>query len=591
MTKPEVNISRTAQGARNKDAAASVSSSRQESVRYYHRRLKHGILICLLITYLIPIVALTLYFNYNFNASMRESSKLQLAAVAESQRNTIDLFMQKRIVNVFNLFHMKDFSLEPSQENMQAYLENLVQSDDAFVDVGLINAQGIQAGYAGPYPHLQGKNYRDEKWYADLINQQESYIVTDLYLGLRLHPHFTIGVKQLVDGDYYVIRTSVYPDKLEDFLHAVNYDKQAKGFLVNRKGVYQVVVPELGALLEPANYVPDAEKQSDVATIKVNGESMLAAHTWLKEVPWCLVIMQPEALAFEEMYAIRNTMIVGSALLVLVIMVFIWIVVNRLFRGAQAVEQEKVELKSQLYHAHKLVSVGQLAGGVAHEINNPLAIIESESGIIRDMLDPDIGLDASPEAIRKELDEIDKAVHRAKGITQKILSFVRKTDPKLVETDINQLLDDVVSGVKEQEFKVSDIRLIKEYDPDIPKLQLDPDLMRQVFLNLLNNASDVVGKGDAITLKTVKEGDRVKIIVSDTGKGMNAQELEKIFMPFFTTKKVGRGTGLGLPISLNIVEGFGGQMTVESTPGAGTTFTIFLPLPNDNRGKSGNEEQ
>ncbi len=508
---------------------------------------------------------------------MRESSKLQLTAVAESQRNTIDLFMQKRIVNVFNLFHMKGFSLEPSRDDMHAYLENLIRSDDAFVDVGLINPEGIQAGYAGPYPHLRGKDYSEEKWYTDLVRQPESYIVTDLYLGLRKHPHFTIGVKQLMDGDYYVIRTSVYPDKLEDFLRAINHSKQARGFLVNREGIYQVVVPEFGTLLEPAPYAPEAGSQADVGVIKVNGNSMLAAHTWLKEVPWCLVMLQPEAVAFEEMYVIRNTMIIGAAILVLVIMVFIWIVVNRLFSRAQAVEEEKVELKSQLYHAHKLVSVGQLAGGVAHEINNPLAIIESEAGIIRDMLDPELGLEASPDAIVKELDEIDKAVNRAKGITQKILSFVRKTDPKLVESDINQLLEEVVSGVKEQEFKVSDIRLVKEFDPALPKLQLDPDLMRQVFLNLLNNASDAVDKGDTITLKTETEKGFVKIIVADTGKGLSADQLEKIFMPFFTTKKVGKGTGLGLPISLNIVEGFGGRITVESTPGTGTAFTIFLP--------------
>jgi two-component system, NtrC family, sensor kinase len=587
MSKPEAKHSGSNQWAGNNPAAADCTSApHQESVRFYHRRLKQGILICLLITYLIPIVAITIYFNYKFNSNMRESSKLQLTAVAESQRNTIDLFMQKRIVNVFNLFHMKGFSLEPSREDMQAYLENLIRSDDAFVDVGLINPEGIQTGYAGPYPHLRGKDYSEEQWYTDLVRQPESYIVTDLYLGLRRHPHFTIGVKQLVDGDYHVIRTSVYPDKLEDFLHAIHHSKQAMGFLVNREGIYQVVVPEFGTLLEPAPYAPEAGNQADVGVIKVNGKSMLAAHTWLKEVPWCLVMLQPEAVAFEEMYVIRNTMIIGAAILVLVIMVFIWIVVNRLFSRAQAVEEEKVELKSQLYHAHKLVSVGQLAGGVAHEINNPLAIIESEAGIIRDMLDPELGLESSPDAIVKELDEIDKAVNRAKGITQKILSFVRKTDPKLVESDINLLLEDVVSGVKEQEFKVSDIRLVKEFDPALPKLQLDPDLMRQVFLNLLNNASDAVDKGDTITLKTETEKGFVKIIVADTGKGMRADQLEKIFMPFFTTKKVGKGTGLGLPISLNIVEGFGGRITVESTPGTGTAFTIFLPVA----GKSGQWE-
>jgi len=548
-----------------------------ESLRTYHARLKQGILICLFITYLVPVVVLSLYFNYQFNANMRESGRLQLTAVAESQRNTIDLFMQKRVVNVFNLFHMKDFSLKPSGENMQALLENLVRADDAFVDVGLIDPEGRQAGYAGPYPHLRSKDYSKEKWYNSLIKQQESYIITDLYMGLRGHPHFTVGVKQMVDDSFYVIRTSVYPDKLGNLLDSQSPGKPARGFLVNKEGIYQVVGKDLGDLLKPAIFVPDEQSPAGVERIESDGEPVLAAYTWLKEVPWCFVMLQPEKVAFGEMYVIRNTMIIGAAVLILGIMVFIWLIVNYLFRRARAVDRERMELKRQLYHAHKLVSVGQLAGGVAHEINNPLAIIESEAGIIRDMLDPAMGMQSSSADICKELDEIDKAIGRAKGITQKMLSFVRKTEPKLVKCNVNQLLDDVIVGVKEQEFYVSDINLIKDYASGLPELYLDPDLMRQVFLNLINNAGDAVESGDTITLKTGLADGWVKITIADTGKGMDAGHLEKIFMPFFTTKKVGKGTGLGLPISLNIIEGFGGKMTVESTPGVGTAFAILLP--------------
>jgi two-component system NtrC family sensor kinase len=158
-----------------------------------------------------------------------------------------------------------------------------------------------------------------------------------------------------------------------------------------------------------------------------------------------------------------------------------------------------------------------------------------------------------------------------------MLSFVRKTEPKLGKCNINQLLDDVIFGVKEQEFYVSDINLVRDYASDLPELYLDPDLMHQVFLNLINNAGDAVESGDTITLKTELADGWIKITIADTGKGMDAKHLEKIFMPFFTTKKVGKGTGLGLPISLNIIEGFGGKMTVESTPGVGTAFAILFP--------------
>lgn len=547
--------------------------------RNYHRRMKHRLFIGMLIAYLIPITLLTIYFNYKFDTNIRESSKLQLTAVADSQRNTVDLFMQKKIVNVFNLFHMKAFSLEPGQAVMDSYLTNLMRADNAFVDVGLIDPGGIQTGYAGPYPHLRNKDYSHESWYQDLINQSKNYIITDLYLGLRRQPHFTIGVKQIVDGHYYVIRSSVYPAKLQNLLQFSEHGKDATGYLINREGIYQAASPGFGDLLEPAYYAPGMEKDADVVDIRFQGQSMLAAHAWLKEVPWCLVMLQPADVVYREMYGLRNAMIIGSAVLVLVIMGIIGVIIGRVFHWTESLEQDRAELKTQLYHAHKLVSVGQLAGGVAHEINNPLAIIESEAGLIRDMLNPALAMEASPEAIIRELDEIDKAVHRAKGVTQKILSFVRKTDPQLSPCGINKLLDDVVSGVKEQEFKVSNISLVRDYTPDLPELMIDPDLLRQVFLNLINNASDAVTVGGAITLRTRMEGDVVKITVADTGEGMSPEKTERIFMPFFTTKEVGRGTGLGLSISLNIVEGFGGRIEVRSTPGAGSEFTVVLPVP------------
>ncbi|MBR9980801.1 MAG: histidine kinase [Desulfatitalea sp.] len=548
-------------------------TARKKYFRYLKRALKVG----LLLAYLIPITILTVYFDYKFNTSIRESASLHLAAVTESQRNTIALYMQKRIINIFNLFHPKDFNLQPVPDEMGYYLANLLKADEGFVDIGFINPDGIQVGYAGPYPHLLNKDYSQEDWYIELTTRPQSYVVTDLYLGLRGVPHFTIGVKQIIDGNYYVIRTSLDPYNLYTFLTASSHGKRVDGFLINRDGLYQAVDTDFGQLLEPAVFIPPAGKSDDVVEINVKGQTMLLAYTWLKEVPWCLVMWQPKDVAFKEMENIRYSMIVGTAALVLGLMVIIWLIVNRVINWTESLEHDRAELKTQLYHTHKLVAVGQLAGGVAHEINNPLAIIASEAGLIRDMLDKSLGLECTPETIIKELNEIDKAVYRAKSITQKILSFVRRTDPKLVPCDIRQLLEDVVAGVKEQEFSVSNITVVRDYDPGTPELMLDPDLGRQVFLNLLNNASDAVGEGGTITLKTRAEDGWVKVTVADNGVGMDADQLHKVFMPFFTTKEVGKGTGLGLSISQNIVEGFGGRIEVESEPGVGSTFTVVLP--------------
>ena len=549
----------------------------------YFLHLERVLQIGLLIAYLIPITILTVYFNYTFNMLVRESAGLHLAAIAESHRNTIALYMQKRIVSIFNLFHTKEFTVTPVQTAMNYYLASLVTGEGEgefvdFVDIGFLNPEGIQIGYAGPYPHLLHKDYSQEDWYLELLRRPHSYIVTDLYLGLRRIPHFTIGVKQLIDGQYYVVRTSLDPYKLYDFLTATLHGRRVDGFLINRAGLYQAVDTDFGDLLQPALFIPPRDTGADVAEITFNRQKMLLAYIWLKEVPWCLIMWQPRDVAFQAMENIRNSMIIGSAVLVLALMIIIWLIVKRVIRWTESLERDRAELKTQLYHTHKMVAVGQLAGGVAHEINNPLAIIASEAGLIRDMLDTRLGLECTPEAIVKELDEIDNAVYRARNITRKILSFVRRTDPKLVPCDVGQLLEDVVTGVKGQEFNVSNITVVRDFDPNIPKLMLDHDLMRQVFLNLINNASDAVTEGSTITLRTRLEDGCVKVTVADDGIGMHAEQLQKAFMPFYTTKDVGKGTGLGLSISQNIVEGFGGRIEVESKPGVGSAFTVVLPV-------------
>lgn len=544
----------------------------------YFQKLKRVLRVGFIIAYLIPISVLIFYFDAKFSSTIHESSSMQLVAVAESQRNSIDLFMQKLIVNVFNLFHLKDFSLEPGTEEMHYYLNNLIKANDAFVDIGFFNPDGIQIGYAGPYHHLLSKDYSQEKWYRELTTQAQSYIISDLYLGLRGILHFTVGVKQLIDGEYYVIRTSVEPYKLYSYLKATIRGKSVSGFLMNHEGLYQAVDSSFGELLQEAAYIPPLKKSSDVVETRINGQEALLAYTWLKEVPWCLVMWQPMTVAQQEMRSIRISMIAGAVVLVLVLVLMVWLVVNRFVNWAGTLEHDRAELKTQLYHTHKLSAVGQLAGGVAHEINNPLAIISSEAGLIRDMLNPSFGLECTPEAIIKELNEIDEAVFRAKNITQKILSFVRKTDPKLAPCRLNDLLDDVVSGVKEQEFAVSNIALIKDYDSNLPSLMLDSVMIRQVFLNLINNAGDALPDGGTITLRTRVEGDWVKVTVADDGIGMDPDQVQRIFMPFFTTKDVGKGTGLGLAISMSIVEGFGGYIDVQSKPGAGSAFNIWLPM-------------
>ena len=146
-------------------------------------------------------------------------------------------------------------------------------------------------------------------------------------------------------------------------------------------------------------------------------------------------------------------------------------------------------------------------------------------------------------------------------------------------------------GFKEREFEVANIKINRDYDPQLPEIKIDPDQIRQVFLNLLNNAGDAIGGSGAITISTRRDNDHIRIAVTDTGKGMNYDQIQKIFAPFYTTKQAGKGTGLGLSVSLSIVRSMGGSIDVQSMPGAGSTFTVLLPIQPEVISKKGAENE
>ena len=549
----------------------------------YFRHLKKRLLVSLVVAFLVPLAVLSAYFHIQFNLMLKKSGTQHLVSLAESQRNTIDLFLQERVVNIFNLFHSEDFNVRPLQQDVNTCLQHLREANDAFVDVGFFNNTGLQIGYSGPYPFLQGKDYSKEHWFNILIKQDKNYYISDIYLGFRNKPHFTIAVKQPVGDNFLVVRATLDPDKFYMFLRTIGKGKGVSVSLINRTGLYQIVDPDRGTLLGQSHFNPPVKSGSGITEIKTSSDTELVACTWLSQVPWALIVSQPLGIAYAQMYKIRKIMVGLTASVVIIIFIIIWLSTSRLLGRAETMERSRRELKSQLFHATKLVSVGELAAGIAHEINNPLAIILSQCGVIRDIFDPQFGGNAmtNPDTsknVKEELDIVEEAVFRARDITQKLLKSARKSKPHLDKYNVNNILDDVVSGLLEREFAVSNIELIREYDPNLPQILLDSDQIYQVFQNLVNNAGDAIQGPGKITLTTRVKDENVQVIVSDTGKGITQEEMGKIFLPFFTTKEVGKGTGLGLAISLSIVEAMGGSIDVQSMPEAGTAFTVSLPI-------------
>jgi two-component system NtrC family sensor kinase len=548
------------------------------TIREYFKQLERRIRVGLMAVFFIPLLALSVYFHVQFDISLKETGKLNLAAIAESQRNTVDLFLQERLTNIFSLFHSTTFDLTPSERQMQSFLQHLLQASDAFIDVGFLNSDGVQIGYAGPFPYLQDKNYSTQDWFLQLMQPGRMHTMTDIYFGFRNKLHFTIAVKQLIDGKPYVLRSTLDPEKFYMFLRTINHGRGVESFIVNAAGRFQLADPARWQALGASPFEPSPASRSGVQETTMNGNAALVAFAWMKEASWALVVSEPLQMAYATFYRARRHMLIGTAVItVAFISVVVWATRNLIGKARDnAIKYD--EMHRQLLHASKMASLGELATGVAHEINNPLAIIMATSGVIKDRIDPQFDIDGSPEAIVQELKTIDMAVLRAKRITQQLLNFGRKTDPQLVQTDINSILTEVLDGVKGREIVLSNITLERDLEADLPKLLADQNQIRQVVVNLLNNACDAIeGPGRIAVESRLMNGD-IHVTISDTGHGMDTAQMAKIFDPFYTTKEVGKGTGLGLSVSLSIIESMGGTLSVQSLPGAGSAFTIVLPV-------------
>jgi len=297
----------------------------------------------------------------------------------------------------------------------------------------------------------------------------------------------------------------------------------------------------------------------------------IAARTWLTEPRWMLMIRQDYTEALDAVNHANYVTLIGLHISALIILMVTVLVTRHMISVIRRRDRKSAQLSRQYLQASKLASIGELSASVAHEINNPLAIILTERQILMDMegqspaMDPDF-----KTQFLDSMEQIDIQIQRSKRITHNLLRFARRTQSLIETVDLNVFIKEVVE-LMGREARTSGIKFITDLEENLADIQSDPSQLQQVFLNMITNAMDAHERMPygtiTITTRSDNSGRRVRISFADTGPGIRPEHLEKLFDPFFTTKPVGRGTGLGLSICYSIIERLGGK-DVSPLPGS-----------------------
>ena len=542
----------------------------------YVRFARH-LLFIILVVAIAPFLIQGIVAHYQAKQLIERQYKDHLAWQLRHTQESVDQFLEVHMAALSSLFQSHEVEAFADQKSLRHVFLEFKKAFPNFVDLGLIDPDGLQRTYVGPYK-LLGKNYRDESWFHEAVIR--GVYISDVFLGYRQIPHLVMAVKSQPShtGKFWVLRTTINTEPFDKMVGAMNFGHEDDTFLVNKDGFLQNRSRFHGNALTRLNVAIPCGAQGVIWTEGINRENQKAtiAYTGLRKKDWTLAFIQPLSVEKRHLYALQKSMtLVSIASFIGVVLLALWMT-RRFIMQLREVEEEHDTMLYRIEHANKLTSIGRLASGVAHEINNPMAIINEKAGLMKDLTEMSEDF-PNRERFLDLLRSIHGAVIRCRTITHRLLGFARQMHVSPEVIDINELLREVLGFLEKEAFH-RDIRLELKLEEDLPTVVSDRGQLQQVFLNVINNAMDAVDKEGEICVATwVKDEEMIAVRISDSGCGIAPNKLKRICEPFYTTKRMGQGTGLGLSITYGIIDKLGGKVSVQSEINKGTTFIIEIP--------------
>lgn len=565
------------------DDGSRTPGCRREGYRKFFRRF----VLLTLVSSLIPLLLVGWGINIHYSRFAKARMTEALTNEVDHHRKVIELFLEEHISKLQLIARTHSREYLSRADNLNTIFGMINREDASLTDLGIIDADGRHLAYVGPYDLLD-KNYADAFWFGQAM--EKGVFISDMFLGFRREPHFIMAVTSSDNGNPWILRATINTETFRSLVENVRIGKTGEVYLLNTEGIYQTTPRLHGDIMEKTQLPMAAEHEGidirfwDGAAGSESGAPprRILCSAWLREPHWLLVVKQDYGEAFDAVNHANRSVLVFLHISALSILVVAVLITRHMLAMIRHRDEASDRLNEQLMHAGKLASIGELSAGVAHEINNPLAIILTERQILLDCekQTPDLPPEFRSQ-LSESLEQIDIQTKRCKRITHSLLRFSRRTESVVESLNLNAFIQEVVD-LMEREAKANGIKFITDLSPGLPVMVSDASQLQQVFLNLITNAIDAHdGKPYGrihITTSLSKDSGGVLVRISDTGSGIPHEFMEKIFDPFFTSKPVGKGTGLGLSICYSIIRRLGGDISVESNIGEGTQFDIYLPL-------------
>jgi len=562
-----------------------------------YTKFERNLFSLLLILVLIPLLSISFLSHQQYKNLLLKNELTELVLNIQQAEKSMERFGSK-LLTIIKFVALSDGYQELTvPDNLKALFDKLQSHYPDFADIEIIDVHGKQKAYVGPYA-LDPRDYKDQKWYQEVL--QRGVYISNIFSGYRQVPHFVIAISQDCKSDHgkWVLRVTIDGKRMQQYVDTVSTTLIDDVYLENTDGIAQTQPRkygkqgELSPLIVPKSNKYDARRilnedahllneGPDITVRKTpRGEKVLKASMPLGGTNWNLVMIKESFLQERSWFFFQLRLFT----IVFLCLTGAILVALRLSRGVTVYIRESDKKREQFFaeveESEKLASIGRLAAGVAHEINNPLSIINQKAGLVNDYFEL-TGPFQYKEEMLEALDGIEQSVLRCRTITHRLLGFARHTDVEIEELDINRVLEETAAFLS-REASYNQIQMVFDLQNDIHPIYSDKGQLQQVFLNIINNAVDAIGSNGTITLSTGQEDqETIKVTISDTGEGMSEETKKRIFEPFYTTKETGKGTGLGLSISYGIIEKLGGRIAVTSAENVGTTFEINLPVRHD----------